>query len=89
MLGSSRPETFYKGIRAIEPGEMLEARLDACTVLSWKTRSYHRWSVVTNGALTLDQATDQADALLTTAIDRQMESDVPLGTHSEVGSILL
>ena len=73
------PETFYAGIRALQPGELLEAHLDADTV-SWKTRTYHRWSIVTNVALTIDQATDQADKLLTTAVRRQMESDVPLGT---------
>jgi asparagine synthase (glutamine-hydrolysing) len=73
------PETFYAGIRALQPGELLEAQLDADTV-SWKTRAYHRWSIVTNAALTIDQATDQADELLTTAVCRQMESDVPLGT---------
>src|SRR5215831_4522436 len=73
------PETFYTGIRALEPGEILEARLDVDGV-SWKTRAYHRWSIAPDLALTLDQATDQVDELLTTAVCRQMESDVPLGT---------
>ena len=27
------PETFYRGIRALQPGEMLEARLDADTAI--------------------------------------------------------
>src|SRR2546426_7590260 len=73
------PETFYTGIRALEPGEILEARLDVDGV-SWKTQAYHRWSIAPDLALTLDQATDRADELLTTAVCRQMESDVPLGT---------
>ena len=73
------PETFYTGIRALEPGEILEARLDVDGVL-WRTRAYHRWSIAPDLALTLDQATDRADELLTTAVHRQMESDVPLGT---------
>src|SRR5262249_534730 len=73
------PETFYTGIRALEAGEILEARLDVDGV-SWKTRAYHRWSIAPDLALTLDQATDRADELLTTAVHRQMESDVPLGT---------
>src|SRR5262245_28743998 len=73
------PETFYTGIRALEPGEMLEANLGADTV-SWKTRTYHQWSIAPDLALTIDQATDRADALLTTAVRRQMESDVTLGT---------
>src|SRR5262249_53694333 len=72
------PETFYRGIRALEPGEILEANLDADKV-SWKTRTYHRWSITIDPALTLDQATVRADELLTTAVRRQLESDVPLG----------
>src|SRR5262245_36851627 len=73
------PETFYRGIRALEPGEILEANLEADAV-SWKTRTYHQWSIAPDLALTIDQATDRADALLTTAVRRQMESDVTLGT---------
>lgn len=72
------PETFYVGIRALQPGEMLEAHIDAQRV-SWKTRRYHRWTITPNPALTLDQATEQADALVTEAVRRQLESDVPLG----------
>jgi asparagine synthase (glutamine-hydrolysing) len=79
LLYVPAPETFYMGIRALQPGEMLEARLDA-KELSWRTRTYHRWSIRPDHALTLDQATDRADALLTNAVRRQMESDVPLGT---------
>jgi len=79
LLYVPAPETFYTGIRALQPGEMLEARLDA-KELSWTTRTYHRWSITPDPALTLDQATDRADALLTNAVRRQMESDVPLGT---------
>ena len=73
------PETFYTGIRALQPGEILEACL-AVDGVSWKTRTYHQWSITPDLALTLDQATDRADELLTTAVRRQMESDVPLGT---------
>src|SRR5438093_10797757 len=73
------PETFYTGIRALEPGEILEARLDVDGV-SWKTQAYHRWSIAPDLALTLDQATDRPDESLTTVVRRQMESDVPLGT---------
>jgi asparagine synthase (glutamine-hydrolysing) len=73
------PETFYKGIRALEPGEILEANLDADKVV-WKTRTYHRWSITADPALTLDQATVRADELVTTAVRRQLESDVPLGS---------
>jgi asparagine synthase (glutamine-hydrolysing) len=73
------PETFYTGIRALQPGEMLEAGLDADGA-SWKIRTYHRWSMTLDPTLTLDQATNRADELVTAAVRRQMESDVPLGT---------
>lgn len=73
------PETFYTGIRALQPGEILEARLDHNQV-SWKTRTWHQWAITPDPGLTLDQATDRADELLTNAVRRQMESDVPLGT---------
>src|SRR5437870_6113819 len=73
------PETFYVGIRALQPGEMLEARLNIDGV-SWKTRTYHSWSISPDPALTLDQATERVDELLTNAVRRQLESDVPLGS---------
>lgn len=72
------PETFYRGIRALQPGEVLEARVDSDGV-SWKTRSFHRWAITPNQNLEEGPAVDQADALLTAAVQRQLESDVPLG----------
>lgn len=72
------PETFYVGIRALQPGEVLEARLDADGV-SWKTRTYHQWAIAPDPTITLTQAADRADALVTAAVRQQMESDVPLG----------
>lgn len=73
------PETFYVGIRALQPGEMLEARLDDDRV-SWKTKIYHRWRLAPDPTMSLDQAVERADELLTTAVRRQMESEVPLGS---------
>jgi len=72
------PETFYAGIRALQPGELLEARFQTQGV-SWKTRTYHRWAIAPNPEMTLAEAADRADALVTAAVRRQMESDVPLG----------
>jgi len=72
------PETFYTGIRALQPGEVLEAQLDGQGV-SWKTRTYHQWAIAPDPALTLVQAANLAEALVTSAVSRQLESDVPLG----------
>jgi asparagine synthase (glutamine-hydrolysing) len=72
------PQTFYAGIRALQPGEVLEAQFDGHGV-TWKARTYHQWVIAPDPTLTLTQATERADALLTAAVQRQLESDVPLG----------
>jgi asparagine synthase (glutamine-hydrolysing) len=72
------PETFYTGINALQPGELLKAQLIDGDIV-WHTRTYHRWAITPNSSLTLKKAADQADALVATAVQRQLESDVPLG----------
>ena len=72
------PETFYRGIRALQPGQILEARLDRGNVY-YDTRFFHSWSLAPDLSLRLDAAVERADALLTNSVRRQMESDVPLG----------
>jgi len=72
------PETFYTGIRALQPGEILEARLEAHGV-SYKIHSYHQWTIAPNPTMTLAQAEDRTAELLMAAVRPQMESDVPLG----------
>lgn len=73
------PETFYKGIRALQPGEILVAQLVGERV-KYKIDTYHQWEITPNSSLTLAEATNSADALLATAVGHQMESDVPLAT---------
>src|SRR5437899_2143116 len=73
------PETFYTGIRVLEPGTILEAQLQTDRV-SQKIRTYHQWTITPDSSMTLTTATDRAEALLTTAVRRQMESDVPVGS---------
>jgi asparagine synthase (glutamine-hydrolysing) len=72
------PQTFYAGIRALQPGEILEARLEAHRV-RWKTHLYHTWTVAPDPTIPLAEAVDRADALVMAATRRQLESDVPLG----------
>lgn len=72
------PETFYKGIRSLEPGQLLNARFDN-DELRWRIQPYHRWSIAPNPTLTLDGAAACANELVATAVQRQLESDVPLG----------
>jgi asparagine synthase (glutamine-hydrolysing) len=73
------PETFYRGIRALQPGELLVARMGDGQV-SCKTMAYHQWSIDIDASLTLEKAADRAEELVTGAVQRQLESDVPLGS---------
>jgi asparagine synthase (glutamine-hydrolysing) len=73
------PETFYTGIRALQPGELLEAQWDGHAV-DWRVRRYHRWSITPDVSMTLEQAVERTEDLVTAAVHRQMESDVPLGS---------
>jgi asparagine synthase (glutamine-hydrolysing) len=72
------PETVYTGIRALQPGEILEARLEAHKV-AYTIRPYHQWAIAPHCTMTLAQAEERAAGLLMAAVRPQMESDVPLG----------
>lgn len=72
------PQTAYLGIRALEPGEILEARWDNGRI-EFRIHRYHQWNITINHALTLEDAIDEAEALLRQGVQSQLESDVPLG----------
>jgi asparagine synthase (glutamine-hydrolysing) len=72
------PETFYKGIRALDAGEILEARLEK-PAITWRKRRYHEWTIVPDQTITMAQAAERTEALVTEAVERQLESDVSLG----------
>ena len=72
------PETFYRGIRSIEPGEVL----DVCFAdgrITCKKQIHHRWFLAPDFDLSLDEAVEKTDRLVRDAVTRQLESDVPLG----------
>lgn len=73
------PETFYRGIRSLEPGHTLEASLvrDSIAV---EIQPFHRWVVAPDLSLTAGAAVNRAEDLLYGAVSRQLESDVPLGS---------
>jgi asparagine synthase (glutamine-hydrolysing) len=73
------PETIYKGIRAIQPGETLECHFDGNEV-SYRLHKYHKWSVACDSGISFSHAVDRADELLKVAVQRQLESEVPLGS---------
>ena len=72
------PQTLYSGIRALEPGEVLEAHLEAGEIRFGKRR-FHNWSISPNVALTLTEAQTRAEELIDSAVRSQLESDVRLG----------
>jgi asparagine synthase (glutamine-hydrolysing) len=72
------PGTFYRGIRALQAGEILEVRLDGSDI-SWKTRQYWKGCIAPDLSLSMSEAVDRAEGLITAAVRRQLESDVPLG----------
>jgi asparagine synthase (glutamine-hydrolysing) len=72
------PLTFYRGIRALPPGHLLEARWVNGRVQT-NVRPFHAWMIAPRADLTLDEAVDRADGLIQSAVGAQLESDVPLG----------
>ncbi len=73
------PQTWFRGVRALEPGHVLEAALGEDRRITWATRAYHVWTIAPDPSLELDQVVDRADALVDAAVQRQLESDVPMG----------
>lgn len=79
------PQTFYRGVAALEPGETLEVSFGADQQVSVKTHRYHRWEISADADLTLEDAVSQADDLLMAAVGHQVESEVPLGSFLSGG----
>jgi asparagine synthase (glutamine-hydrolysing) len=74
------PRTIFRGIRALEPGRLLEARIGRNGVVETNSRAFHSWSTEPRFDLTLEEAAAEADRLVGAAVAQQLESDVPLGT---------
>lgn len=79
LLYIPAPETFFLGIRALQPGEILEAYFDEHEI-KWETSFFYKWTISPDPTLSLGKAIDQANGLLDAATSRQLESDVPLGS---------
>ena len=72
------PETVYAQVKALQPAEILEAKFREDGIV-WHTRTYHRWVIAPDMGLTLEKAADRAQELVSTAVGRQLESEVALG----------
>jgi len=78
LLYIPAPQTFFSGIRSLQPGELLEARLQPHR-LSTRTHLYHRWRIRIDH-LSPAEAAHHTESLINQAVSRQLESDVPLGS---------
>ena len=47
--------------------------------ITWKIRRHHRWTMAPDPTIKMPQAVQRTEALVSTAVERQLESDVPLG----------
>ncbi|SLM49968.1 putative Asparagine synthetase [Nitrospira japonica] len=72
------PETFYRGIRALDAGELLEARMEHQKV-TWRIKRHHRWTVAPDPTMQTDEVAGRVEGLLRSSVERQLDSDVPLG----------
>lgn len=73
------PQTFYKGIRVLEPGCALEAEIVGGQFRHRLFR-YHSWVLRPDPSLSLRSTVENADRLVTAAVRSQLESDVPIGS---------
>ena len=80
LLYIPAPQTFYAGIRALEPGCWLEAQLEGDGRVSIKTGSFHKWRIEVEPSVDEQLLVGRAESLIRQAVDRQLESDVQLGS---------
>lgn len=73
------PATFYRGIRALEPGHFLESE-GVGSQFRYRLGAYHSWSIRPQTSRIMATTVDEADALVGEAVRAQLESDVPIGS---------
>ena len=72
------PLTFYRGMAALEPGQVLLARASANDV-TWTLRRFHNFAIEQDDGISYGDACDHTEELIGKAVTSQLESDVPLG----------
>jgi asparagine synthase (glutamine-hydrolysing) len=80
LLFIPAPWTIHRGIRALEPGTLLDCSLGADGRIESSVRTFYSFSIAPNVDLALDDAVDRAENLVESAVVRQLESDVSLGS---------
>jgi asparagine synthase (glutamine-hydrolysing) len=79
LLFVPAPQTIYRGIRSVEPGELIDCALDTDGLVNVNRRRHHTFRIAVDDGLELSQAVERADELVRQAVSRQLESDVSLG----------
>lgn len=74
------PDTVLQGVRSLEPCHLMEAWIEDDGRLTTRVRRYFQWVVAPQLDMSFDRAVSQAEELVNTAVERQLESDVPLGS---------
>ena len=81
------PDTFYRGVRQVEPATVLAIERDG-TLRSetyWELRYPPRNRVAPSPAIGRQEAIGQIRSLLTQAVERRLVSDVPIGAFLSGG----
>ena len=73
------PQTFYRGISALLPGELLDCTLDADGRVRTTATRFHSFAPQRMD-VDLASTVDRVEGLLEHAVASQLESDVPLGS---------
>jgi asparagine synthase (glutamine-hydrolysing) len=78
MLCIPAPLTLYRGVAALEPGQVLEARMNGPEV-SRGVKRYHQFRIVEDDGVQPSAEVERGEELIAQAVKSQLESDVPLG----------
>lgn len=73
------PETFYEHVYALQPGELLDARLMRDGSVRVRRSFYHRWTIAPDPSIRLATAVSECEGLLDRAVAAQSRADVPAG----------
>ena len=75
---SPSPDTLFRGVRKLRPGHLLEVRLDGASPVV-REYPYLKPVPAPEGGLDFGSAVDRYEALFSTAVQRQLMSDVEIG----------
>jgi len=78
------PQTFFRGVQALEPGRMLRVHMEVGR-LRWELSTFHRWTLAVDRSLSEEDVLERTAAQIEAAVGRQLEAHVPLGAFLSGG----